>query len=635
MNDNIIDNMRQSRNDWIDSNRLLLESFPKTIAESWMRSHALGVEQTLSSIPKITQWDIRLVTDFREQNDLESMTTKRLYRSIASFCDVFGMAVALANESLRVFDLLGNEHVLTMLKSRKIELGSNFSESSCGANAMCLAKETGTTQSLKPEQCYSEAFDGFDTASMQIASNPSVFAMTFTPLIPQGQRGDSTERRNASAADLVFQALRTLFIAPKTQVEKLLNEREFGDFLDECGFCAAAANEDLVITAATKSFIETCRDMELAPGKSIEPLLLSAKAEKHALDHDSYAYRGSLTTRQGSYQVRQYSLATTPPRFFFALKQTLTLDFLCNAGEASTESALGEFRYLESEIKSCAQSEDNVLIVGEDGTGKARLARAIHLIHDDKAPYFSIDCRALGEEELTGALFGGFDPISGEAEGALDKTRGGTLFLSSIESMPASVQARLADAISSGRFLRPHCLKQIDFRTRIIASTEIDPGFEAHGSTLVDKLRFQIDVTRIDVAPLRERKDDFEAILDAAASRISPSPALDREAKDILAKYDWPGNTAELENTLAKLRHLFGPGVISAKAAQLYLSDEKSPSFDSPIRIESPVAHRPAPSESSVRQALEECGGNKTLAARMLQVSRQSLYNYIKRYGIA
>lgn len=626
MADIVIDEMRQIRNEWIDENRIILESFPKIIAESWIRSHALGVRQSLESIPQITQWDTRLVTDFREQNHLETLSAKPLYQSMASFCDESAIAVALANESLRIFDLFGNRRIIETLGKRKIVLGSNFSESSCGTNAMCLAKETSTTQTLTAEQCYCEAFRDYITVSRQIASNPSVFALIFISCSDE-------HLASLSLTEFVFQTLKTLFVMPKTQIDKLLNDKGFEEFLDECGFCIAATSEDLTITSASQSFIKACSEMELVPGKNIDPLLRATTEHgiKQSGGHPQI-HRGTLTTKHGAYQVRQYTVSSMPPRYFFTLKQTFTLDFLCKENETASTVIPEEFRYLEHRINACADVTDNMLIVGEDGTENARLARIIHAISNDKAPYFSIDCRAFDAAELTCILFGGYDASRGETEGALDQTRGGTLFLSSIDAMPSSIQARLADAIESGHFLRPYCFKQMDFATRIIASTETSPDAGAKDSRIIGKLRFNLDVMRIEVTPLRERKADFDAILATTLSAMDLPLVLDAEAKRLLSSYDWPGNTGELENVLLKLSHDFGRTAISAKMLSSYImkADDHAESQSS----ESSRSDRHL-SASLVKKTLKDCDGNKTRAAKALRVSRQTLYNYLKRYDIA
>jgi two-component system response regulator AtoC len=301
-----------------------------------------------------------------------------------------------------------------------------------------------------------------------------------------------------------------------------------------------------------------------------------------------------------------------------------------------------------------ASRDVTVLVRGETGTGKEFVAELLHAqsTRADK-PLIRFNCAALpadlADAELFGHARGAFTGANASRPGFFAQADGGTLILDEIGELPPQVQAKLLRALQEGE-IQPVGSGRIDkVNVRVVASTNRDLAADAKAGTFREDLYYRLAVVELVVPPLRDRKDDIPALAEEFARRygerfglgtITLEPAL----VDALARTDWPGNVRQLENTIARLAALSAGGLIT-------LADFRAAETGGGAPSSSPVADtdEPAPDARNgpslkeqveaferglVARALDATGGNQSEAARRLGVSRVTLIDKMKKYGL-
>jgi transcriptional regulator with PAS, ATPase and Fis domain len=209
-----------------------------------------------------------------------------------------------------------------------------------------------------------------------------------------------------------------------------------------------------------------------------------------------------------------------------------------------------------------AASRANVLIVGETGTGKELIARAIHRLSPRAdGPYVRVNCGALSESLLESELFG---HIKGAFTGAIDNktgrfeaAHGGTIFLDEISSMSAKLQVKLLRVLQEHEFERVGESRTIRVDTRVVAATNQLLEDEIEAGRFREDLYYRLNVVPVYLPPLRDRREDIPALAKFFLDRYSEEnrrdpPALTQDVIDVLLKHDWPGNVRELENYIER-----------------------------------------------------------------------------------
>ncbi len=285
-----------------------------------------------------------------------------------------------------------------------------------------------------------------------------------------------------------------------------------------------------------------------------------------------------------------------------------------------------------------ATADSSVLICGESGAGKERIAR---LIHDESAraagPFIAINCGALPETlletELFGYVRGAFTGAVGDRLGLFEAASGGTLFLDEIGEMPAAMQVKLLRVLQEGEVRRVGEVKNRKVNVRILAATHRDLPTEISGARFRQDLYYRLRVIEIRVPPLRERRDDIlplarAFLADAAARNRRAVTNFAPEAACQLVRYGWPGNARELGNAIER-------AVVLAAGDRIELTDL-------PDELTQPLP--PSHGDGAVRSladvereyilsVLRACAGNRQKAAQQLQIGTATLYRKLKQYG--
>jgi Nif-specific regulatory protein len=293
-------------------------------------------------------------------------------------------------------------------------------------------------------------------------------------------------------------------------------------------------------------------------------------------------------------------------------------------------------------IEKVAPSELPVLVQGESGTGKELVARAIHY-HGTRRrrTFLSENCAAIPESLLESELFGhvrgAFTGAERDRPGLFEQADGGTLFLDEIGDMSAAMQAKLLRVLQEGEVRRVGGETPIHVDVRVLAATNRNLREEVAAGRFREDLLYRIQVLTIDLPPLRKRPGDV-ALLTAhllrriAGERGRPVCPVEPEALALFERYRWPGNVRELENTLQRLALLAGDGPITLDLIQ------SDPSLR-PVLLRDRPTSEPDFSlvvgeKQQIQRALEECRGNRIEAARLLGVSRSTIYRKIKQHGL-
>ncbi|HEY8362504.1 MAG TPA: sigma 54-interacting transcriptional regulator [Tissierellaceae bacterium] len=285
----------------------------------------------------------------------------------------------------------------------------------------------------------------------------------------------------------------------------------------------------------------------------------------------------------------------------------------------------------------------NILILGESGTGKSILAKAIHenSKYKDK-PFVHVNCGAIPETLLESELFGyekgAFTGARSEGKkGLFELADGGTLFLDEIAEIPLSLQAKLLEAIQEKSFYRVGGTQKVTVNIRIIAATNKNLEKEMQEGRFREDLYYRINVFPIWIPPLRERKQDIISLVDYLLPKICKElgckpKRISAEAMNLLLSYDWPGNIRELENVLERAVNLTEGNNILSKHIQI--PNKKSQDGYKEIAIKDLKTYLEEQEKKAIIDTLNFYNGDKKRTMEALNISKTTFYEKLKKYGI-
>lgn len=288
---------------------------------------------------------------------------------------------------------------------------------------------------------------------------------------------------------------------------------------------------------------------------------------------------------------------------------------------------------IERLIDLAARNADvPVLLLGESGTGKGLVARRIH----DRSPratgaFVAVNCAsltpALFETELFGHERGAFTDARSAKRGLLEVAAGGTLLLDEIGDLASSAQPKLLTAIEDGLFRRVGGTAQLRSDARIIAATNAPLREAVAAGRFRSDLFYRLQVLTIELAPLRERRNEIATLADTFLPR---GATLSASALEALEGYDWPGNVRELKNALWRAALLADARPITPRDLGLFTASGRAPTQAVPVAVTLMDAERQA-----VADALRATGGNRRRAAEVLGIARSTLLEKIRKYGLS
>jgi len=312
------------------------------------------------------------------------------------------------------------------------------------------------------------------------------------------------------------------------------------------------------------------------------------------------------------------------------------------AGQSTEFGISPLMRQLEATLVKLGPTSSNVLITGEQGVGKERLAFALHRQRypDGSRPFIALNCGAFAETALEAELFGSEKPGANGAvrlrQGAFELASSGTLFLDEIGDVPPSLQGKLLRAIQERMLVRLGGDKRIPVDLRIICAAHQDLKAMVEQGQFREDLYYYINVVRLQVPPLRERKEDIlwlaQRFLDEhAGSRRTGAKSLSARAEGLMLDYPWPGNVRELKSAIERACLLGGQGALQPET----LFEQIPPALDT--TRETLDEHLKVFERQYILRVLatHEGHGRITRAAATLGISRKNLWERMKRLGIA
>ncbi len=342
------------------------------------------------------------------------------------------------------------------------------------------------------------------------------------------------------------------------------------------------------------------------------------------------------------------------------LKKFLTKREEREKGEEPESGIVGSSKVMQEVFKTVAKvarSSITVLITGESGTGKEVIARAIHNYSDRRSkPFVAVNCAALPanllEAELFGYEKGAFTGAVSSKKGLFEQANGGTIFLDEIGELPLPLQAKLLRVLQE-KEIRPigsERSRKID--VRVIAATNRNLEEEVKKGTFREDLYFRLNIVKIELPPLRERKEDIVPLAHHFIKRFSkefklPPKELSADAVKFLLSYHFPGNVRELENMILRAMVLSPSNLITAEDLKRQAYQE-APSLESLIRefvlkvftVEQKEKNNlydivvKAAERAVISEVLKRCNFNQVKAAKVLGIHRNTLRRKIKELGI-
>lgn len=314
----------------------------------------------------------------------------------------------------------------------------------------------------------------------------------------------------------------------------------------------------------------------------------------------------------------------------------------------STSNVVGHSPELLSVLDAAnlvAATDVSVLILGESGTGKELLAHRVHLASRRKdRPFASINCAALPENLVESELFGhrkgAFTGADSHCEGRIRAADGGTVFLDEVGELPLAAQAKLL------RFLESRECQAVGETTprkvdvRVVAATNRDLLSLVKEGRFREDLYYRLNIVPLELPPLRARTGDIALLLNHYLSDLSkqhglPAPRLSRSALDMLKAYAWPGNVRELRNFCERKVVLMGGREIGVENLPLEIrSAVSAPKASRMVALSNASLSLYDVERDLIAQALDKTGGNRSRAARMLGLTRDTLLYRMKKYAI-
>jgi len=359
----------------------------------------------------------------------------------------------------------------------------------------------------------------------------------------------------------------------------------------------------------------------------------------------------------------QPRLRLTGMLIFFTTPQRISKQISEKSGNSAVrtfDNLIGQSAAIKSAVRRArliANTDSNMLLLGESGVGKDVFAQAIHNASARRGkPFIAVNCGALPRDLIASELFGyeagAFTGAKRQGNiGKFELANGGTLFLDEIGELPLDLQATLLRAVEQKRFTRLGGNKEIDVDVKIISATNANLLQMAEERRFREDLYYRLSTVQVVIPPLRERGEDIlllsEYFIDRVAKRMGRCEkiTLSDDAKAVLMAHRWRGNVRELQNLMEGIVQIYPDNVITRehilenlRTPAPVMEPVVQPDVPEPPKVQ---AKEPKPQEKKVPlnkerilEALEQCGGNRSAAAAELGISRRTIYRYMEQFGI-
>jgi len=430
------------------------------------------------------------------------------------------------------------------------------------------------------------------------------------------------------------------------------------------GVTIAVGYQDAVQQLKSNVFDLVISDIKMKDGSGIDLLrdVKSASAETLVVMMTAYATTENAIQalkigavdyilKDNENFIDEMKIAVSKSLEFNRLRQEhrlLKRHFSTENGVSNIIGNSAKMKELFHAIETVGSTQSTVLITGESGTGKELAARAIHLQSSrSDLPFVSINCGAfpetLLESELFGYMKGAFTGAAMNKKGLFEVSDKGTIFLDEIGEMSLAMQVKLLRVLQEKKFRRVGGTEEISVDTRVIAATNKNLLKLVAESKFREDLYYRVSVIPLEIAPLRDRKEDLPLLADHFLRKFNQQMQrsilrISEDAMRCLEQYDWPGNVRELENTIERAVAFETTEEIKAerlppKISRMNPSESNGSGKipESGINLEK---HLEEIEKSYIVEALRKTGGVQTRAAELLKMSFRSFRYFVKKYDI-
>lgn len=326
------------------------------------------------------------------------------------------------------------------------------------------------------------------------------------------------------------------------------------------------------------------------------------------------------------------------------LKQPLNL---LETARASFIGNCPKIEQLLNMVVKISQYKSTVLVTGESGTGKEIVAKLLHKLSPrNEGPFVAINCgaipEALLESELFGYIRGAFTDAKKDKIGLIEEADGGTLFLDEIAELPLTLQVKLLRFLQEGEIRRVGDNKDIKVDVRVVAATAVDLPKAVREGNFREDLFYRLNVLQVSLPPLRERGEDITLLADHFVKYNNEHhqrqiDGFSPEALTAMKAYNWPGNVRELENFVERAVVLCDGAVIGTAdlpekmLTPVVTNTTTDETFEGTLSIKEATAKLEA---ALIKRALQQTGGNRTQAAKLLEISHRALLYKLHDYQI-
>ena len=547
-----------------------------------------------------------------------------------------------------ILNVVGDEKILLEASKLKMITGAYMDEAHIGTNAMSLALSEGVPVQVSGKQHFIKAYHKWTCSAAPIKDKLGniIGIIDLTGYIENVN--PHTLGMVVAAANAIERMIENSKYNLMLEISKKRLETTFDSISSGILTCDLKGN----ITTMNKQVVnmfgyceEEMKNMKIPDLiLNFHEIIERLKSKDTFTDEDIYVNTrvNKLQFTLTAYPIYGHDMNIEEITLvFYELKKSRKLAGRILSGQAiyTFNKIIGvneKFKKIIEYAKKISDSKSTILITGESGTGKEVFAQAIHNHSKHKeGPFIAVNCgaipRTLIESELFGYEEGAFTGAKkGGYIGKFEIAEGGTIFLDEIGEMPFDMQIRLLRVIEEGVINRVGSSKQINIDVRIMAATNKDLKYEVQRGNFRKDLYYRLNVLPLHLPPLRERRDDIAELASYYMRKTSKklnkhSVNISEEYMNYLKNYDWPGNIRELENVIEL--------IVNSEVIQMNLWNEaaekqkKSIDLYVGISLEQMEKHH-------ITEVIKEVKGNMTLAAKILDIARSSLYRKIEKYNI-
>mgnify|MGYP001378244736 CR=1 FL=1 len=619
------------------------------ILESWVRCRSKAVDPYLKKVPLVLE-EHELANLLRRNASFIEIS-RPFMEHLYGFVKGSNFVVALSDADGFLIELVGDSEVLDSIKRGNFVLGSLWSEDSAGSNGVGTVLKLGRALQVVGCEHYCINSHRWTCSGAPIHDSEGKLLGVIDMTGPYELANCHTLGMVVASAHAIEneirlkKALTECLIADSFQRTVISSIPEVIIAIDNAGFITLLNNN------ARKTFGP---DPDRFIGKHIREFWNKRNASLMNLidSNDSLtdvevriAFRNSQADFTLScYPIYSMNKVTGKIIILNEIKRARTLATRMMGAKAKLhfENIIGvntRFRETVRQAEIASQSNSNVLLLGESGTGKDIFAQAIHNSSARRdGPYVAINCATIPRDLIASELFGYMEGAftgsrKGGNQGKFELADGGTIFLDEFAETPLELQAALLRVMEDKSILRIGGTKYRTIDARIIAATNKDLKEEVRKGRFREDLYYRSNVFAIHMVPLRERKDDIPLLVHSFVANLSKSMnktigSVDKEVLEKLVLYHWPGNVRELQNVLERMINIASSGTLSIDILPPEVLEERSPDYrDNDVEPVDKI-------EQQLIARLMASNLSKKDIARKLNISRSTLYRKLERYGI-